>query len=68
MAVPMQPKEPFAWGQRIYLPGEVVSSDDPVMRKHRDLFVEVVAPDVPTVERATAAPGERRLVRKPKET
>lgn len=67
MAVPMRVVEPFAWGQRLFAPGEIVSSDDPVMRKHRSLFEEVVAPGVP-VEQATQAPGERRFVRKPKET
>lgn len=62
MAFPMRVKAPFAWGQRIFITGQIVSSDDPVMRRHAALFERV---EVPNIEQATAAPGERRNVRRP---
>lgn len=63
MATPLRAVTTFGWGQRIVREGDIVSSDDPVVRKHAALFEPIT---VPVVEQATAAPGERRSVRIPK--
>jgi hypothetical protein len=64
MAIPMRAKVTLIWGQRIIAAGDIVSSEDPVMKKHAALFEAVVAP---VIEQATAAPGERRTIRPRKE-
>lgn len=67
MATPMRATQTFFWGQRIIALGDIVQPDDPVLRKHSSLFEPVIAPA--GVEQATAAPGEKRSVRRPpKET
>lgn len=63
MATPLRARTSFGWGQRLVREGDIVSSDDPVVRKHGDLFEPIT---VPTIEQATAAPGERRTVTRPK--
>lgn len=63
MATPLRATTTFGWGQRLVREGDIVSSDDPVVRKHAALFEPIVAP---IVEQATAAPGERRTVTRPK--
>ena len=63
MASPLRARVTFGWGQRIVREGEIVSSDDPVVRKYAALFEPIT---VPGVEQATAAPGERRTVLRPK--
>lgn len=63
MATPLRARVTFGWGQRIVREGDIVSSDDPVVRKNATLFEPI---SVPVVEQATAAPGERRSVRIPK--
>lgn len=62
MATPYRALQTFFWGQRVINSGDIVSSDDPVMRKHAVLFERVV---LPGVEQATAAPGELRAVTRP---
>lgn len=54
----------FWWGQRVINAGDIVSSTDPVAKGRAHLFdpIETAA----TVEQATAAPGERRTVHRPK--
>ena len=49
--------------------GEVWDADDPLVKAHPDLFSKEptkVRRSAPRVERATAAPGERRNTSKPK--
>lgn len=52
-----------AWvpGNRLITRGDLVADDDPILRTHGALFAD---PDL--VEQATAAPGERRAVRRAK--
>ena len=53
----------FWWGQRVINQGDIIASTDPVA-KAAPLLFEVVAPAL--VEQATAAPGERRTLTRPK--
>lgn len=52
----MKPREGFAVAGRIYTQGDDIPEDDPVVAGREHLFVE----------RATAAPGEKRSVPKRK--
>lgn len=63
VATPLRATTTFGWGQRIVREGDIVSSDDPVARRNAGLFQPITAP---TVEQATAAPGERRAVTRPR--
>jgi hypothetical protein len=63
MATPLRALTTFGWGQRMVREGDIVSSDDPVVRKNAALFEPILAP---VVEQATAAPGERRTVTRPR--
>lgn len=51
----------LAPGRRLVREGAIVRSDDPITNGRAELFEPVTA----TVEQATAAPGERRNVRRP---
>ena len=53
----------FFWGQRVINQGDLIDGRDPVIKVAATLFDPI---DQPTVEQATAAPGERRSVRIPK--
>lgn len=64
MAEPLRATTSFAVGYRFVREGEIVNSDDPVVRGNRIYFEPVTTPDV--VEQATAAPGERRRLPRPK--
>ena len=48
----------FAVGHKIVAAGALVDSDDPLVKGREGLFA-------PVVEQATAAPGERRAVKRP---
>lgn len=50
----------LAPGRRLVREGAIVRSDDPITNGRAELFEPVTA-----VEQATAAPGERRNVRRP---
>lgn len=52
-------KAPFATPTKVHNAGSIISSNDPDFTKSRMQFLE------PLVEQATAAPGERRMVRMP---
>lgn len=45
--------------------GQIFRADDPIVKGREHLFRLL---DVPDVEQATAAPGEKRTVTKPKRT
>lgn len=53
-------RSPFSTATRVYNPGQVIAVGDPVLTKGRLQFLEPLG-----VEQATAAPGERRMVRLP---
>lgn len=57
-------KAPFARGTRVYTPGEIVSGDDPVVKGNESYFEDVDALVSRSVEQATAAPGEKRAVKR----
>lgn len=66
-------RESFAVGMggsvRVVQEGTLVSDQDPLFKKCRTNFVpvaEFVERDRPTVETATAAPGERRSLSQPR--
>lgn len=51
----------FTVGRRHVRPGDLVDSGDPIVEGREHLFVPV---EPTNVERATAAPGERRAVKR----
>lgn len=57
-----------AWvpGNRLITQGDLVEDDDPILRTHGALFADPNALAREQVEQATAAPGERRAVRRAK--
>ena len=52
---PLRAIEAFAVGpHRVIAPGDIVSSADPIVKGKEHLFEEVVAPELPAVERPVA--------------
>lgn len=64
----MRVREPFvavvAGVPRAYTAGQLIDDADPVFKGRERLFEDVAA-SVRNVEQATAAPGEKRSVRRP---
>jgi hypothetical protein len=53
----------FLYGDERYEKGEVVEAGDPIVKSHPDHFVPLVVKErasTAKVEKATAAPGEKR--------
>jgi len=57
----MRPSTSFLYNGRHYTPADIVRDDDPLVRDKPSLFVPI---DGPTIERATAAPGEKRATKR----
>lgn len=56
-------RETFLWRGRIVAVGDLLAADDPAYQRNAVLFDRI---DAPPIERATAAPGERRAIRIPR--
>ena len=61
----LRARETFFIGNTKITRGQLVSESDPLVRGKAHLFA-AVPDDMPHVEQATASPGERRMVRRPK--
>ena len=61
----LRAKEAFWVGNRKVARGQLVNEADPVVHGREHLFEDTATPP-PIVEQATAAPGERRNVRRPR--
>lgn len=58
----LRARETFFYGNRMIARGQLVNAADPIVKGREHLF-EPTDADVPIIEQATAAPGERRNVR-----
>lgn len=62
----LRARETFHVGNATIKRGQLVNANDPIVKGREQFFEDPASIDVPPVERATAAPGERRTVRKPR--
>lgn len=55
-------KTPFACALGVFLEGEIIDADNPVVKRYGDHFGPLVVQHrtQPVIEQATAAPGEKR--------
>jgi hypothetical protein len=59
----LKAKQSFAVGRRVIRRGQVVAADDPAVKGREALFTSELVEAEPVVERATAAPGEKRVTK-----
>jgi hypothetical protein len=55
---------PFSVGNEVFGKGELMWSDDPIVKKHAEYFGEAKVHESAPIEQATAAPGEKRQTRR----
>ena len=62
----LRAKETFFVGNAKLTKGQLVNDDDPIVKGKEHLFESTEEVAIPMVEQATANPGQRRAVRRPR--